>query len=319
PGGRQLRHGQLRRLAIAFLAHLHVRFGSRSQGAQVGRSDARQADDVRNQHNENLALLFLYVLAGEKVPQQGDPRETWPAGQRFFSSALNYPAENIDFTLLHRNIVVNHALADNGLLDPADVHAPSHRRDFHLHLQADFVARVDARGDVHVHAHIDVLELRVHKRVHDPCTAYARCAYANARLETACGDRDAITDAQLGRLSVHHADLWILDDFCGAVGQQRGSGRTRQPNAIVRGRKVLQLVEGNGVRRGGRGAARRRGGSVGEGARGERGRVRGVRLVAGATNAVASGLQHRHLDDDFRLGLVNVADQLVGQQQLVGC
>src|SRR5215472_853052 len=103
------------------------------------------------------------------------------------------------------------ALADDGLIDPADVRRSGLRRDFDMYLHADFTVGVNARRYVHIHAYVEVLKLGVYQRVHDARSGAGRTD-ADAGLEAAGGHGDTIADLELGGLSIHHTNFRIVED-----------------------------------------------------------------------------------------------------------
>src|SRR5258708_30714130 len=94
----------------------------------------------------------------------------------------------------------NFTLADDGLLNTADWLEIRDRRHFDLHLQTNVAVWVNARGNLDVDADIDVLELRVHKRIHE--TRAGSRTHTHSGLETAGCHGDAGADIQLCRLTV---------------------------------------------------------------------------------------------------------------------
>ncbi len=84
---------------------------------------------------------------------------------------------------------------------------------------------MDARRHVHVHADVQILKLRVHQGI-DAAGSRPGSAHADAGLETSGGNRDAIADAQLGGLSIHHANFGIVENLRrGVRHQERGRAR----------------------------------------------------------------------------------------------
>src|SRR5258705_3822976 len=158
---------------------------------------------------------MIRALAGEQVPKQWDVRESRPAVQRFGVDALEEAAENTGFAFFQANVVLNFALADDGLLDAADGSGSGDRRDFYGDLETDLVVGMDARGYVCVHADVDVLELRVHEGID---TGGASC------LEDAGGHRNTVADAKLCGLSIDGAQIRILNCAGRDVSNKRVDG-----------------------------------------------------------------------------------------------
>ena len=91
---------------------------------------------------------------------------------------------------------------------------------------------MDARRDVQLHADVLILELRIDQRAD-----HARGGSSDAGLEAARGHRHFVADVQLGLLSVHDANLRILEQARGGIGEQRIGSGTRQRNAVVRAQR----------------------------------------------------------------------------------
>src|SRR3989304_414106 len=142
--------------------------GPRPGGARVGGGDSRQARDARDEHDEDFVFELLLALGGEEVPQEGDLAEAGPAADGGALGVLDDAAEDVHLALAQADVVLDGALAEDGLLDAADADPAGDRADLALPFQGDLAVRVHARGDVHVHAHVLELELRVHQRVGAP-------------------------------------------------------------------------------------------------------------------------------------------------------
>src|SRR5256885_6057324 len=82
------------------------------------------------------------------------------------------------------------------------------------------------RRKVYIYANIQIRELCIHQRVYKACAACRANAYT--RLKAACRNRDAVADAQFGRLAVHRADFWILDNPRARIAQDGVCCRARQ-------------------------------------------------------------------------------------------
>ena len=103
------------------------------------------------------------------------------------------------------------SLADNGLLDTANIRIARDRRNIHCDLQRDIAVRMDTGRHVNVYAHIEILKLGVNQRVNADAT--------DARLERTCGYRDAVTNLERSLLPIDGTDLRVLDQLCIAVGE----------------------------------------------------------------------------------------------------
>src|SRR5208282_2517750 len=215
-----------------------------------------------------------------------------------------------DLAFLQPHVVFDLALADDGLVDSAQVDFAGDRGNIDHDLQTDFTVQVNARRNVNVHADVLILELGVHQRVDDTRGAGG----AQAGLEAAGGHGDAVADLQFGRLSIHHADFGVVNDLCGRVGEQGHGGSARQGNAEVGAGEAMELLEGEG----GDGGAGGAGGGTG-GVRGRKGQ-HNARSWGDAQLArtVAARLQNGHLDNHFGSGAVHVAQDFLDHGQLVG-
>src|SRR6266446_561107 len=131
------------------------------------------------------------------------------------------------------------ALADDGLVDAADVDARSHRRNVERHLQSNFPSGMHAGSDVNVDADIKVLKLGIDERIDSHST--------NAGLKRTRRYRHAIADLQRRLLPVQSADLWILDELGVAVAQQRRGGGRRNGHLKVGGIEIRKAVQVDAV------------------------------------------------------------------------
>ena len=112
------------------------------------------------------------------------------------------------------------ALADDRLVDAAQVDVAGHARNVQIHVQRDIAVVVHARRDFHVDADIDVGELRVDQRIDADA--------ADARLEAAGGGGLAVADLQ-GRLHViHGAQLRRLQHLGVGIAQHHLQERRRE-------------------------------------------------------------------------------------------
>ena len=94
---------------------------------------------------------------------------------------------------------------------------------------------MDVRCDVNVHAHIEILKLRVDQRVN----AHA----SNAGLKRSRRDRHAIADLQRSLLPIKRANLRILDKFGVGVAQQRAGCGRRNSDGKVRRVQIANAVQ----------------------------------------------------------------------------
>src|SRR5215475_5121315 len=101
--------------------------------------------------------------------------------------------------------MLHFALPDNGLADAADIRLPGYGRNIQADLQSDFASGVHPRCDVDIHAHIEILELRVDQRI-DPHAA-------DPGLKRAGGHGNSVADFESGLLPIEGANLRILNDL----------------------------------------------------------------------------------------------------------
>src|SRR5579863_233504 len=168
---------------------------------------------------------------------------------------------------------------------------------------------VYAGSDINVDTDVNVGELRVDEWVD------RGSAYTDAGLEAAGGDGHAATDIELGGLAVNGANLRILDDRSGGIGEQEVGRGTGQGHRVVSGTEV-EAFERDAGRGGG-------GGSAGGSGAGGRCRSRGCEgdgsglagKNAEVAQAAGAGGENLDLNDDLRLGFVNVFEQAAGDGQ----
>src|SRR4051812_11769907 len=133
------------------------------------------------------------------------------------------------------------ALSDDGLIDAADVHARSDRRNVEHDLHGDYTAGVHARRDVNVHADVDVLELCVDQGIDADAT--------NAGLKRTRSDGDAVADLERSLRAIKRSYLRILDDLGGGIVVEEICGRRGNGEDDVLRRQVTQRVQVDRARR----------------------------------------------------------------------
>ncbi len=104
-----------------FQPHFGVGVGSRSDAAQVFGRDRRQPHDVRNQDDQDFVLFVIDRVAGKEVFQEGKLCQAGDSSGRVRVGLLDQPAEHVDFAVLQANVMLDAALADDRLVDPANV------------------------------------------------------------------------------------------------------------------------------------------------------------------------------------------------------
>ena len=120
-------------------------------------------------------------------------------------------AQKLHRALGHADIVRDLALADDRLVDAAQVDVTRDARNVQVDVQRDIAVVMHARRDFHVDADIDEGELRVDQRI----DAHA----ADARLEAAGGGGLAVADLQRRLHVVHGAQLRRLQHLRVGVAQ----------------------------------------------------------------------------------------------------
>src|SRR4029077_5477445 len=125
---------------------------------------------------------------------------------------LDQSAKDIYFAVLEPNVMFDAALADNPLVDHANICGSSLRGDHHVDFQADFAVWVNARGDVYVHADVQVLKLRVHQRI-DYSGARAGRTDSNSGLKTTGRHGNTVADFEFGGLSIDHANFRVIENL----------------------------------------------------------------------------------------------------------
>ena len=106
------------------------------------------------------------------------------------------------------------SLADNGLLDTANIRIARDRRNIHCDLQRDIAVRMDAGRHVNVYAHIEILKLGIHaQRAHagsDPQRGAKRAG----------GNWNAVADFEAGFDSVGNANARVFQNFGVGIAEQ---------------------------------------------------------------------------------------------------
>src|SRR5262249_8092459 len=95
--------------------------------------------------------------------------------------------------------------------DAAQVHLTGDARDIQLDVHGDFAVIVHARVDLHIHADVNVIELRIDQRVDADA--------ADAGLEAAGGGGLAVADLELGWDVIDRAELRALENLRGGVAE----------------------------------------------------------------------------------------------------
>src|SRR6201993_4327922 len=135
----------------------------------------------------------------------------------------------------------NFALANYRLLDTADCDLVRDGGYLNLQLQTDVAVWVNTRSNLDVDTDIDVLELRVDKRIHE--TGASSRTPADSGLEAAGCHGDAVADIQLCRLPFQGTNLRVLNNPCGGISQQEVRGGAGEGENQVILSQVRELIQ----------------------------------------------------------------------------
>src|SRR5258706_7773180 len=100
---------------------------------------------MRNQHKDDFVFAMLGVGLRKQILQNGYGSEAGNTAQRPGLLVFEDAAQKVYFTIFQTDFMLDLALANNRLVDAADIYARSHRRDIERHLQRNLPARVNAR------------------------------------------------------------------------------------------------------------------------------------------------------------------------------
>src|SRR5688572_9186381 len=157
---------------------------------------------MRNQDDHQLAALLVDALTRKKAANNRNAGKTGDTGDLLTLLLVDQTGQQADFTVTHAYRVVHLALSNDRLADAAQIDISRNARDIQIGFERDIAIVVNARYDLHVDAHIDELELRIHQRVDTHA--------ADAGLEaTGCGGL-ALADFQSGLYIVHRPELGRL-------------------------------------------------------------------------------------------------------------
>src|SRR6201987_648034 len=274
------------------------------------------AHDMWDQRKHDLVFPVLSVGLPKQIFQDRNLRQTRYSAQRLGLLIFQNAAQQVHLAFLQANLVLDLALPDDRLVDAPNIPGTGHGRNIQRHFQGDFSARVYVRGDVDVHAHIQVLKLSITEKIYPHAT--------HAGLERARRDRHAIADLQRRLLPIQGAYLRILQQFRIGVAEQIGGCKRAYRNCEISRIQITDPVQVYGVARAARRVAGR--GSVASAVR--RGGVdvvlQGHRGAGRRINPVLPYLIPAHLHDGnfhnhFRLGLIQIINQFLCQSHLVRC
>jgi len=122
---------------------------------------------------------------------------------------------------------------------------------------------------------------------------------------------------ELGGLAINGANFRVFNDPGGGIGHEEIGGSARNREGHVTLVQMPQLIQGNRVATGrSRGSGRRTGGTAG-GVRVDGNSCALWRQDAQISEVIRAGLKHLDLNDHFRLGLVDVLDDLFDERELI--
>ena len=155
-----------------------------SMARVLTRVRTRLADDVRDQQEDDLILLGLFVLRAEEVFEEGDLAEAGGAGDSLVVLLGEDAGEDAGLAFLELDDLLDaRAGAMMGSVTPEMVTEPFCCGDLDLHLEGDLAVVVDGGRDVDVDADVEVGELGLHADAGD--------AGGDAGVVGAGGDRES--------------------------------------------------------------------------------------------------------------------------------
>ncbi len=232
---------------------------------------------------------------------------------------LQNSAEQVGAPLFHADVLLQVLVGDNGLIDAAQIAVAGNVRDDDVELHRNVAVVVDRRLHFDVHADIDVGELRADQRADTGgCDA---CAWR----EGACRDGNLGPDLEHCLFTVDGANLRVLEHAGVGVGEQHVQCGRADRDAEIGGVQVAKIVqrEGSGARARCRSNSRRGSRRRCRGCRRSRGLQlhadRAGKLQTDVAQQVLIDFKDGDVDDDLRLGLIEIVDDLLRQQQLIRC
>src|SRR6185437_523452 len=134
---------------------------------QIQRAQILTANHMRNQQEHDLILRGLLVVVAEEVLEQRNLRQSGDAGEVVLGALLQQSSEDAGLAFSQANRLVHGALAEDRLVEAAQVDGAALLRDGHLQLQRHVAVEVDGGRDLDLDADILVLELCVDQRADD--------------------------------------------------------------------------------------------------------------------------------------------------------
>src|SRR6266478_4625171 len=187
-------------MELALALYLYVCLGARIQWPQICFRPFRNSHDPRRQDNQHFIFLVIRLVVREEVSQQGELRKARPPFQSLAVGPLDQARKNADLAFLQPDVMLDDALADHRLRNPADAHVIRMRRHFHFQFQADVAIWMYTRRKVNIHADIQVGELCIYQRAY---SARGSGGEPEAGRKTAGRDRYAIANLQFCSLTVN--------------------------------------------------------------------------------------------------------------------
>src|SRR5262249_60622925 len=135
--------------------------GPHIQPLSVQGRENSSPDNVGDKQEHYLVRAFFFVFLSKEISEQGKPGQDGNTIRIQRSLLFQNASEQVDFSILQLNFMIHGALADNWLRDAADGLVSGFVGNFQSNFQAHFTVLLNARSDVNLHAHIDVLKLSV--------------------------------------------------------------------------------------------------------------------------------------------------------------
>src|SRR6185437_5619137 len=120
---------------------------------------------VRDQHEYRFSLTMFRLGLAEEILQQGNLRQSRDSRQALAVQVFQHTAEQVGFALAQADLMINFALANDGLGNTADIRLAGDGRNVHRDLQRHIAVGVHPRRDFNVYADVLVLKLGVDQRV----------------------------------------------------------------------------------------------------------------------------------------------------------